>query len=108
MRLADGALYADRRGPDSLRTHARCERDRSSAQRAPWRQSHQREPRKKRGEPWLCWYDLCGLAGGVGSARIVHRGGVHAPMTDADRRAAIERHWVASQARDEAAEQAIY
>jgi hypothetical protein len=29
-------------------------------------------------------------------------------MIDADRRAAIERHWVASQARDEAAEQAIY
>ncbi len=29
-------------------------------------------------------------------------------MTDADRRAAIERHWAASQAGDEAAEQAIY
>lgn len=33
---------------------------------------------------------------------------VHAPMTDADRRAAIERHWAASQAGDEAAEHAIY
>ena len=29
-------------------------------------------------------------------------------MTDADRRAAIERHWAASQAGDEAAEHAIY
>ena len=29
-------------------------------------------------------------------------------MTDADRRTAIERHWAASQAGDEAAEQAIY
>jgi ketosteroid isomerase-like protein len=29
-------------------------------------------------------------------------------MTDADIRAAIERHWAASQAGDEAAEQAIY
>ncbi len=29
-------------------------------------------------------------------------------MTDAERRAAIERHWTASQAGDEAAEQAIY
>jgi len=29
-------------------------------------------------------------------------------MTDADRRAAIERHWAASQAGDEAVEQSIY
>jgi hypothetical protein len=29
-------------------------------------------------------------------------------MTDADRRAAIERHWAASQAGDEVAEQALY
>ena len=30
------------------------------------------------------------------------------PMTDADRRAAIEHHWAASQAGDEVAEHAIY
>src|SRR5262249_58682538 len=50
---------------------------------------------------WCLW--------GLGlDSLLKHQEGVQAPMTDADRRAAIERHWSASQVGDEAAEHAIY